>query len=61
MKDRSPTFFCISTEDGETKTVNEEYIRSALSGHYKNIDVGIQCVLDGIPIRTPFELFTIKR
>lgn len=60
MTEKSLVFLCTSAEDGATKQVNEEYVRSALSGHYRDIDLAIKCIVDGIQIRIPFELFAIK-
>lgn len=60
MPEISLVFICTSREDGATKEVDEEYVRSALSGHYKSLDLAVQCIVDGIAARTGFESFTIK-
>jgi len=60
MTKKSLVFIATHRGDGSTKEVNEEYVRAALSGHYRSLDLAVKCIVDGISARTPFEIFSVK-
>ena len=61
MTETSLKFKAVSKENGDCKIVDEKYVRKALSGHYKDVDLTFQFILDGARANTLFESFEIIR